>query len=194
MDETARRIFHILSGIVFVVLIHYDIVGKFFFAVAVVMGLLISLMSMKIKVPVLYNVLKYLDRKHDIKSFPGKGAVFYGTGIFLSLVLFDKDIAMAAIMILALGDAVAPMIGKYGKIEHPLNKKKKIEGIIAGAIAGALGAWLFIGWYEALAAAIIAMAVESIGIKMKENPLNDNILMPVTAGATVWAIRVLASI
>ncbi len=194
MKETARRIFHIASGMVFVLLIYHDIIGKDFFAAAIFAGFLISLVCMKIKIPVLYPVLKYLDRKKDIRSFPGKGAIFYGIGIFLVLVLFEKDIALAAIMVLALGDAVAPIAGSYGKIAHPLNKKKKIEGIAAGVAAGTLGALVFVAWYEALAASIIAMAIESMGLKLGGNPLNDNIIMPVTAGATIWIIRIFVSL
>ncbi|MBD3354533.1 hypothetical protein GF361_00950 [Candidatus Woesearchaeota archaeon] len=189
--EIRRKVFHILCGIIFVVLIYFDIINAFVMAVSVLAGLLLSFIYKKIRIPFLHKILVLMDRPRDIKTFPGKGAILYGIGALLVLLFFEKDIAMASIMILALGDSIAPLIGQYGQIRHPLDKKKFLEGSLAGAVAGFLGAWLFVAWYQALIAAAAAMISEGITLKIGSNQLDDNIIMPLVAGVILWLVRVL---
>ena len=113
------------------------------------------------------------------------------TGVFLAMVLFPKDITMAAIIVLALGDAIAPLVGQYGKIKHPLSEKKFLEGTIAGALVAFVGALIFVKHYEAALAAVFAMLAEGIDLRLGRHPLNDNIVIPVVAGAVIWLLRVI---
>lgn len=189
--ELRRKIFHILCGITFVVLIYFDIINAFVMAVSVLAGILLSFIYKKMKIPFLHRILVLMDRPKDIKTFPGKGAILYGIGTLLVLMFFEKNIAMASIMVLALGDSLAPLIGQYGQIRHPLDKKKFLEGSFAGMAAGFLGALLFVVWYEALIAATAAMISEGVTLKIGSNQLDDNIIMPLVAGAIIWLIRLL---
>ena len=127
-----------------------------------------------------------------MKVFPGKGSFFYVLSVLLVLVLFDKDIAMASIIIMALGDSIAPLVGQYyGKIKHPLSDKKFLEGTLAGGIAAFLGALIFISPVEAVFASIAAMIAEGINLKFSGISVNDNISMPLTAGAVIWLLRLI---
>jgi len=105
-------------------------------------------------------------------------------------LLFDKDIAMASIMVLALGDSVSHLYGlHYGKIKHPLSNKKFLEGTIAGFVAGFIGALVFARWYEAFFASLAAMIVEGIEVKIGTRQIDDNIIVPLVAGGVLWAMR-----
>ena len=100
-----------------------------------------------------------------------------------------KNIAMAAIMILALGDSVSRLVGPYGYLKHPFHSEKFLEGMIAGAAAGFLGALIFVSWLEALLASIIAMLIESIDLELNNFKIDDNLMIPVVAGGVIWAVR-----
>ena len=108
------------------------------------------------------------------------------------LVLFERNIAFASILILAVGDSVAPFVGRHlGKVKNPLNPTRLIEGTIAGAIAGALAAMFFVSFWHALIASTIAMTVEAIELTLKNKKIDDNILIPLVSGAVLWAIKFL---
>ncbi len=104
--------------------------------------------------------------------------------------MFPKDIAMASIMVLALGDSISHLYGlHYGKTKHPLSKTKFMEGTIAGTIFGFIGAFVFLPWWEAFLASFAAMIVEAIEIKIGTNQVDDNLIVPFVAGAAVWLMR-----
>ena len=189
--EIRRKMFHLISGIIIVGLIYYDIFNYITAAVLIVLLVIYGILVKKIRIPFVSVIFEYLERPKDFKTIPGKGSVFYLTGVFLVLVLFSKDIAMAGIIVMALGDAIAPIIGQYGLIEHPFNRKKYIEGSIGGGIIAFIGAMLFVSPLEAGVAAVAAMIVEGIDLKLRVNPLDDNIIMPLIAGSVIWLLRFL---
>ena len=188
MKELERRLFHLCMGILIVSLIYFDILNAKIIGVIVLIGIVLSLISLKVKIPVVYWLLRRLDRSDDIKHFPGKGAVFYGIGVFLVLLLFNKDIALAAKIILAIGDSLAPMIGRYHLIKHPFSEKKFLEGTLGAGFISFLAAMLFVSPLEAALASFGAMLAEGIGLKLN---IDDNVIMPLVAGAVIWVIRLL---
>ncbi|NQV09213.1 hypothetical protein HQ529_05155, partial [Candidatus Woesearchaeota archaeon] len=109
--ELRRQFFHMLLGLTAAVLIYFDIIETFFLIWLLVFGFIISALSLKRKIPVIHWFLERFERPEDMKVFPGKGALFAVFVILLSLLLFEKDIALAAIMILALGDSFGALIG-----------------------------------------------------------------------------------
>src|SRR3989344_1707790 len=120
--EFNRQIFHMLLGIIVVLLLKYGFVNKNIILALISAGFILSFLSAKIKIPVIYGILQKFERKKDLEKFPGKGIIFYFIGIYISLLLFPKEVAMASIMILALGDSVSHIYGlHYGKIRHPLS-------------------------------------------------------------------------
>lgn len=188
--ELNRQLFHIFLGIVIVILLMYGFIDKTIILISIFIGLILSYLSKKVNIPILYDFLQKFERKQDMQKFPGKGVIFYFVGVYISLLLFDKEIAMASIMVLALGDSVSHLYGlHYGKIKHPLSNTKFLEGTIAGFIAGLLGAKIFLPWHEAFFASLAAMIVEAIEIKIGTEQVDDNLIIPVVAGGVVWMIR-----
>ena len=188
--EFNRQMFHMLLGIAIVLLLRYGFIDNNLILILILAGLSLSFLSAKLKIPVIYCILQKFERKKDLQKFPGKGVIFYFIGIYLSLLLFPKEVAMASIMILALGDSVSHLYGlHYGRIKHPLSSTKFFEGTIAGFIAGFIGALIFLPWLEAFLASLAAMAVEAIEIKIGAGQVDDNLIIPVVAGAAVLAVR-----
>lgn len=106
--------------------------------------------------------------------------------------LFDKDIALAAIMILALGDSISHIVGeRFGHIRNIFNgnSKKLFEGTLAGTAAGTLGALLFVPFPEALVGSFAAMIAEVIEIDLNSKPLDDNLIVPLVAGTVIMIMR-----
>ncbi|MAG15436.1 hypothetical protein CMO88_00070 [Candidatus Woesearchaeota archaeon] len=183
--EIRRQIFHAAVGLVSVILIANELVDWKFFLLLLLAGVLLSIFSVKRKLPLISWFLENFERKN---AFPGQGALFLVAGILAAFLLFEKDIALASIMIVTLGDSVSHAFGRlFGKIKHPLNKYKLVEGSLLGFIAAAIGASLFVVWPQAVLASAIAMLVESF--ELKHRRVDDNLLIPLVAGAVIFVMR-----
>jgi len=188
--EVKRQSMHILLGIVLVLLLSFDLINAVFLFILFIIGLILSLSSKKLNIPIIHQFLKTFDREKDIEKFPGKGAVFYVLGAFLVVLIFPKNVALASIMVLALGDSVSRLIGPYGYLKHPFHNEKFIEGAIAGTIAGFFGALLFVSWLPALLASIAAMLLEGPELKIKGFKIDDNLTIPLVSGFLMWAVGI----
>ncbi len=104
-------------------------------------------------------------------KLPGWGSACYAIGTLI-IVSFLSDINQIAaiIFILAIGDGISTIIGRYGRIKIPYNKKKTIEGSVAFFISS-LGCFYFIGAI-ALPLALVGMIAESL-------PAEDNLTIPI---------------
>ena len=188
--EWNRQLFHLFLGIAIVALLKFGFIDKNWIFAICIIGIVLSYLSKKIKIPVIRPLLEKFERKKELENFPGKGTIFYFIGAYISLLLFPKEVAMASIMVLALGDSVSHLFGiHFGKMRHPLSEKKFLEGTIAGFLAGFIGALVFLPWHEALFASMVAMIIEAIEIKIGNSQVDDNLLVPFAAGAAVWIIR-----
>ena len=189
--ELNRQIFHLALGVAIVLLLMYGLIDKNIILVLIVVGFILSLLSRKTKIPIIYNLLQEFERKPELEKFPGKGTIFYFIGVYISLLLFPREIALASIMVLALGDSISHIYAlHYGKIKHPLSKTKYIEGAVAGFVGAFIGAFVFLPWHEAFFASLFAMVVEAIEIKIGTEQVDDNLIIPVVAGAVVYVIRI----
>lgn len=165
-----RNIFHILLGslILIISVNYYNEVRWVLFSVLVV-GILLSLLSLRFKLPFIYFMLKKFEKPKYIKKFPGKGALFFVAGCLLVLKIFpQKTIAFASIAILTFADPVASISGIiFGKRSHrkPFNTLKKIEGTLVGIAMGFFVASFFVPYFEAIVAAIAAMLIEALTLK-----------------------------
>jgi len=189
--EIKRQPIHILLGLLLVALIYYDSLNPKVLLTVIIIAIFSSLIIKKYKPRPVYKLLEFIERSDALEAFPGKGLIAYLIGALIVFLLFEKEIAMAAIMILALGDSFSRLIGPFGKIKHPFNNTKFLEGLIAGLIAASLGAMLFIRPHEAVAASFIAMLLEGVDLKLFKLKIDDNITIPVVAGAIIWLIRIL---
>ncbi|MEM0231282.1 MAG: hypothetical protein QXW00_00680 [Candidatus Woesearchaeota archaeon] len=191
--EARRHIFHILLGVALIILIKKGILNAWKLFLILSVGFVVSVLSRRFKIPIVWNMLITFERPEQLKKgLPGKGAIAYFGGVLLAFKLFPLEVALASIAILALGDPVSHFVGlMFGRIRNPLSLKKMLEGNIAGAIAGGLLASIFVSWKYAFPAALAALLIESVEIKMNDRVVDDNVVIPLAAGATILILRTL---
>ena len=184
--EFRRQMFHLFLGIIIVLLLLFDIINKKTLFLALIIGGILSLLSMKWKIPVITWLLEIFDRKNV--KFPGEGAFYYILGCTLALYLFSFNIALASIMVLALGDSFSHIIGKqYGKKKFGV---KTLAGTLSGILFGFFGALVFVNASMAFFGAAISMLVEAIELRLKNIVIDDNILIPIVSGVVMQMVSV----
>ena len=110
------------------------------------------------------------------------GAAYALIGAWLTILLFEKRIACAALLILAVGDTVASLVGRAlgGKT---LVGRKTITGSLAMFVSGSLVALPFVPPGIALGGALTATVAELLPL-----PIDDNLTIPLAAGLTFWLL------
>jgi len=190
--EIKRKFLHLILGILLVTLLMFGFIGVLHVFILTIIVIIIPLVNKRYKVPGMDWFLKNFERDENLKIFPGKGFIFYLIGSLLVLLLFPKDIALPAILVLAFADSIGHLFGlRFGRIRHPFVSTKFLEGWIVGLASGFIGALIFVPWHEALAASFFAMLVEGIEIKIGTDEVDDNLIIPLVAATAISAVRFL---
>ncbi|MAF51228.1 MAG: hypothetical protein CMH64_04010 [Nanoarchaeota archaeon] len=185
MLELRRQAFHILLGVGLVVLLNFNIIDLTDLFVVFIFGVIISIFSSRYKIPVIEWFLENFDRKNS--KIRGQGVLTCFFGAMVVLLFFEKNIALASILILTLGDSFCHL-GKLGKLKYPFSDKRFVEGLIIGIIVATLGALIFVSFLQAFFGSLIAMFVESLDLKIYNVEIDDNILIPLIAGIVMSLI------
>lgn len=191
--ELRRQLFHACLGIALTLLLFYGIFTATHLFVILVIGIILALLSKQYRIPIIAKFLDIFERDNVKTDLPGKGAIYFFVGALLAIKLFPMDIALASIMILALGDSISHIVGKnYGKTQLWINKHndKLFEGTVAGIILGFFGAYGFVGPVLAFFGAAFAMTAELVEMKLGEAIIDDNILIPLVSGTVMLLLRV----
>lgn len=188
--EIRRQIAHLLFGVVLVVLLHFQYISSGTLLFLLIAGGIAILSIKKWKhIPLLSPVLHFFERAHHIEVFPGRGIFCFILGSFLSTLFFPLHIAEASILILAFGDSITNVAGKYfGKIHLPYNTKKCLEGPLIASIFSTIAASYFVGFPHAFIATAVAMFVETLPLYFGEIEIDDNVTIPVIAGFVLFIL------
>jgi len=123
-------------------------------------------------------------REHESYSLTGSSHILSASA--LSILFFDKKVAIAAIVYVILGDIAAALIGRvYGKTKI---EKKSLEGSLAFLSVCLLIALVLPGlpfWIGAIGA-LVATAVEAPSI-----PIDDNLSVPILSGLVMEILHLL---
>jgi len=150
--ELKRKMFHFILGtlIACAVFYLYPVYNNLLLA-PLIIALIIMWIIPRIpenRRPISNKLLYHFEREKDRKTFPFKGAIYFGLGIIPPIALLPVDpdgvprLACAVIAVLAGGDAFSTLVGKfYGRyrIRH-----KSIEGFIAFVIVSDAMATFFV--------------------------------------------------
>lgn len=175
-----RRFFHAANGLIVVGLVTWagigtgDLVG----ALLVLFALLAGLDALRLTTPRV-NLLFF----RSFRSFASpreagrpSSATWYVAGVDLTLLLFGTESALAGILVLALADPAASVVGRrWGRA--PLGKGT-VEGMVVFLAVAGLAASTVAPPPAAVCAAIGGAAVEPL-----RWPLDDNLTVPLAAGA-----------
>lgn len=185
--EFRRQILHILYGFGLLFLYDYHLLDNRILLGMIIGGAITSLMVKREKLSLIKRILGLFERDHHLEKFPGRGVLFFTIGTYLTLVLFERNVAYAGILILSVGDAVSNVVGRhYGKITTRLNPNKNIEGNMAGILISIPFAYYFFpNIYAVIAACCVGMFLEIPAIRIFGFEIDDNLLIPIGAAFTL---------
>lgn len=181
--ELRRKLFHITLGSVLAFLFWQDIIDAWRLYGILFAGAVISAVFTYRRVPF---IAWFLDRFDRPEVVPGRGALTFLAGFTVSAALFEKNIALACMLLLTFGDGIAGIVGHYfGRRKIPFTGKT-IEGSVAFLLAAFLSCWPVVGAVNAYAFAIAGMVAELIPFPKRRIwqrlLLDDNIVVPLAAG------------
>ncbi|MBI5347576.1 MAG: phosphatase PAP2 family protein [Candidatus Aenigmarchaeota archaeon] len=180
--ESMRKLVHIALG--FALLAFLLLFGRMMFLsvlfVSVFIGSIISNFYSFGKVRAI-NFFRDNFERVGVRMM-GLGSALYLLGVLISAAVLQNEAKIAAaIIIFALGDGAASLLGLHAKHLLPWNRKKTWEGFIAFIICS-LPAYFFIG-PAAIPLIILCAFVESLSL-----PIDDNVLLPAVATAVLLVI------
>jgi phytol kinase len=193
--EFRRKVFHFVLGLALVFFINSNnyIVNNYLvqsIIIALICSVILSQFTKFRKPKLILRFLRLFDKPKDLVKFPGKGAVYYLIGVLIAVLLFEKNITLASITILAVGDPAAFFIGKYyGNKRLVFNKNKVLEGTLAGTFLGTIGASFFVPIPIAFFGAAFGMIAETIEFEIFK--LDDNFFIPFVSGAVMTLLIML---
>jgi dolichol kinase len=123
-----------------------------------------------------------LLRVHEARGL--SGATWLIIALLAAALLFPRDIAIAAMAAVAVGDAAAAIVGRA--LTRPAGEGKSMPGSFACFAASALMALAIarFSWAEALVAGILAALAER-----PRRPLDDNLRIAVAVGCGILLWR-----
>lgn len=181
-DEAIRKSIHVGSGIVICFL--YTIFQRDLLTI----GLLFSLFMV-----FFFEVLRFKGmvsvpflRGREEKKIGGYA--FFMLGIFISILLFDKQIAIASVLMLAIGDAASGMaqVVKRGAFPNVKDYKRRIKS--PEVILIMFGVSLLVGYYTldslktAIGGAIGATIADGVHLRVYGIAIDDNFTIPLYSG------------
>ncbi len=118
------------------------------------------------------------------------GSTYMAAASLIVFFFFDKELAILALLYIAVGDPLAGVVGKrYGRVKIG---SKSVEGTLAFAVgAGAVGCGMVAGgldvpYWVALGGAGVGALVELL-----PSPLDDNLTVPPVSATLMWALLLL---
>jgi dolichol kinase len=186
-----------IIGEVFRKLIHLGAIaipmGYYFLGYSIVMPVLISalvtalildyirLFGRERSRDFIYKYLGIMIRPCEKRDFVG--ATYILTGSILTIQLFDKPIAVAAIAFIVVGDTAGAIIGRlWGRVRF---RAKSLEGSVSFFLASCLIAIIAPGipFWVMVVGAVTATIVEAITLH-----IDDNLIVPISAAAVMQVI------
>jgi dolichol kinase len=121
-----------------------------------------------------------LLREHEWHAV--SGATWLMVALLMAAVCFPRDVAIAAMCAVSLGDAVAAIVGRTLAYR---GERKSLAGSIACFAASAIAARALADftWSEALIVGLIASLAERLRRPMDDNP---RIVIAVGCGILLW--------
>lgn len=184
--EYRRQAMHLTVGVTITLLLYFGILHTWLMALLLPVAFLCVYIVKQRSIPLIERILLVFERRHHFEKFPGRGSICFLIGSLLSSIFFAPSVTLAAILILSFGDSITNIAGGYfGRLPLPYNPKKNVEGPAAGALIAAIAASIFVPFPIALAAAIGAMFVETLPLRIGTWDIDDNITIPLVAGVII---------
>ena len=135
-----------------------------------------------------FKYLKIMAKEEEKVHFSGNS--YYTLGAFLSVLLFDKGIAIAGLSFLPCGDLAASVIGKrYGRIKI---RRKSLEGGLGFLLACLLvGIVLLVLRLDLNFSILLIGAVTASIVELFSPGMKDNLTIPLFSGLVMQLVRII---
>ena len=184
-QEIERQLFHLVTGTVFVLVVHFVGVREtFYLSLALLaLGAVIAWLVKKgVSLPFIHKALTASEREHE-KGLPGFGAFKFVSSVALLTLLgvlgvFRQErVVLGALLVLAYGDSFSTWVGKnFGRTKTA--NGRTLEGTVGGILASSLILSLFFEPFTALTVSVLGMLAEYL-------PFDDNYSIPLVAAAVL---------
>lgn len=193
----ARNVYHASSAVAALIVVHHVFVGRWLVWATVaffawIWGVeLARHFSSTVNgwVLTLFDKVIHPNERHSLSS-----GAWYTLGLLLLALQGDRLVMTVALMALGFGDPAAAMIGRrWGKIA--LTKGRTLEGMLAFVVVSTLCCMLALTLYfaqEGLGQNLVYALAGSVAGALSEvflRKIDDNLAIPVCAGAIVWVLR-----
>ena len=185
LNEISRKIYH-YSLMIVPIFYLYFIKNKWDIIIILIFLVILSVIFeifRKNKFKALNNIFSFIMRKNEINGHI-TGSTWSITASLVVIIIFPKDIAIASIIFLAVGDATAALVGiRYPYLKF---KNKSISGSFSGFIS--IVFFLFLLGFDIanpifIIGAFVAMIIEILPI-----PVNDNFSIPIFSGFFMYIL------
>ena len=126
------------------------------------------------RVEVLEKQIREITREHE--RYRVAAHIYFAAAAFIVVYFFPPEIAVGAITVATVGDALAAIVGKsFGR--HRFSNGKSLEGSLSYFISGLLILWPLVGPFLAVLGSLTGMLVEFYGLPPGKDPreqLDDN--------------------
>lgn len=181
-EEIVRKFIHVGSGIVISVLYgssQRDLL---------IIGLPFSLFIISFLEVLRFKGMVSVPFLRDREKKKVGGHAFFILGAFISILLFDKQIAIASILMLAIGDAASgiALAATRGTLDGGEAYKRRIKP--PDVILIMLGVSFLVGYYTldslplAIGGAVGATIADGVHLRVYGIPIDDNLTIPLYAG------------
>ncbi len=178
-----RKIIHLFYGFLLVFLLDYQILSRrlfFYWLIAVLFIVLISpFLPSGIR-----KIISYFERNKKAK-FLVIGPLLFTLSAFTSWMIFPRNIALAAILNLAIGDSVNALTGSF--LQNS-GQKKRLEAAIASFFAVTLITSQYVPLIPAVTGGLVTLALEFSEPKIKGKKIDDNLLIPLFSGLAILTV------
>ena len=185
-NEILRKILHIFSLIVPLAYLFFVIDKEMmltYIFIAILIAFLIEISRIKYSnFQNIFNKYFGLMLRGEEKNGKITGATWMLLGWFTTILLFPFDIAVAALIFLSIGDAIAGLVGKTFPIYKV--KDKSLSGTLAGIIGCVLSV-VILNLTLPLSIIIIG-AASAMFIELLPLPLDDNLTIPNFSGIVMF--------
>ncbi len=188
--EWKRKGFHVLGGLVLTFFVWNGTVTPLVATLLIVIAFLIAYQyrTNKRDVHPFLNTLFELFAREEEKrgKLPALSLLSTLVATLFLVVFAPRDIAVAALLVLFVGDPASYLVGAtVGRVRLPWNEKKHLEGVLAGTVVATLAILWLVPFWHALLAAFAAMLLESVPLRVGPEKVDDNFLIPIVAAAAL---------
>ncbi len=174
-----RKVFHMMGVLILLYLLFNRREAITIMVVILIFNFILEYLRMNSKWFNKFISHPELIRKNEIQRM--WGVTWYLSGILISIILFEKHIAILSVLFLAIADPWAEIFGKgFGKL-HIL-KGKTMEGALGFFLCALIVAVIFAKIFQIPFVVVFAGAIAATLAELFSYKWDDNLTIPIISG------------